>query len=147
MPRCRLRTVAAERGLSDDPAVTNLLGRPQTACRTSTHSLTTRLRRKTRRPHARAALTVGPRGSGVAASHGFQKPSQATQWSAHRDGFASLLGSRRAQGGQRIYDGLVVVVLLRVQQSGCRRCSLGASTGQRCLTLKILKMGCLLPAQ
>jgi hypothetical protein len=50
-------------------------------------------------------------------------------------------GGTAGEGRQRAYDGLVVVVLLRVQQSGCRRCSLGASTGRRCLTLKILKMG------
>jgi hypothetical protein len=51
------------------------------------------------------------------------------------------IGTTAGQGRRRIFDGRAVIVFLRVQEGGCRRCSLGASTGRRCLTLKNLKMG------
>ncbi|KAF1918978.1 hypothetical protein BDU57DRAFT_125282 [Ampelomyces quisqualis] len=45
------------------------------------------------------------------------------------------------------HDGLAGIVSLRVQAGGCRRSSLGASTGRRCFGLTALKMGRVLPAQ
>jgi hypothetical protein len=151
MTEYRLRTMAAERGLTDDHAYSGSSDRhcgpaaedlAQRACRCSTHMYTRQTRPKRKRCACDCGSPLGlEHGRGYDTARIPEALESKTTWRARRSGFASTLGTLRPQGGRRTLDGLVVVVSLRVQEGGCRRSSLGASTGRRCLTLKILKMG------
>ncbi|KAH7382337.1 hypothetical protein BKA66DRAFT_441906 [Pyrenochaeta sp. MPI-SDFR-AT-0127] len=99
-------------------------------------ALDTRRRRVSRNTAAATALTVGPRVPGVATSHGFQKPSVAVQMESAPQRLWCLIGNlagrARATNTHSSRDGVS-----GVRKGGCSWCRLGASTGRRCLRLKM----------